>query len=493
MLVIRFRGRLLLLAAAAVALGIFWPRTSVSGQGAALAPNKAEAKYFGAASCASMACHNFNGPEGSLRSEYSTWANEDKHSKAFTVLHSPRSHRMARNLRQKEDVLATEDALCLKCHATNDGKTANVGPRYVLEDGVSCEACHGPSDRYLTSHYQYGFKEMTPEAKEKDFGLRNTKDLVKRAELCITCHVGDGSKEVNHDLIAAGHPRLNFEFAAYHGNYHKHWFDSADKARNKDFYARAWLVGQLVTAKSALDLLELRARSANDPNPEKRRPWPEFAEYACYACHKDLKVTELGENSPHHQYYKKKANLGSLPFGTWYLSALPQLTGDPGYIPASLRVEIDKVKASMERPELFAKADTDRIANEAKTASDSIKAALEQLKGKEIQPARMNALLRRYVNDGVTRADTLTWDEAAQIYLSAAALTQGLADQGAPILTAGKGREDLLSLRDRLKGSFPKNNDSPQYFSTGAMELPDKRKFPSLADQFKAIQKQLGN
>ena len=32
------------------------------------------------------------------------------------------------------------------------------------------------------------------------------------AEACAACHVGDGlDREVNHDLIAAGHPRLNFE------------------------------------------------------------------------------------------------------------------------------------------------------------------------------------------------------------------------------------------------------------------------------------------
>src|SRR5207247_703944 len=187
------------------------------------------------------------------------------------------------------------DRLCLKCHATNDGNLASTGERFALADGVGCEACHGPSQKYLTVHYLSGFKEQSPEEKETRYGLKNTKNLVKRAELCVTCHVGNETKEVNHDLIAAGHPRLNFELAGYHGIYHKHWSDLDEKSRNKDYYARLWLIGQLVSSKSALDLLAVRAETANEGNPEKRRPWPEFSEYACYACHKDLKVTELDE------------------------------------------------------------------------------------------------------------------------------------------------------------------------------------------------------
>ena len=67
------------------------------------------------------------------------------------------------------------------------------------------------------------------------------------------------------------------------------------------------------------------------------------------------------------------------------------------------------------------------------------------------------------------------------------------ADQGAPVLTPGKGREALVSLKERLKESFPKNDDSPRYYSPGAMTLPNKKTFSPLADQLKAIRTQLGN
>ena len=69
------------------------------------------------------------------------------------------------------------------------------------------------------------------------FGFMDTKNLVSRIEQCAGCHIGQDARgglplrDVNHDLIAAGHPRLNFEFAAYHENQPKHWKSSAARGR----------------------------------------------------------------------------------------------------------------------------------------------------------------------------------------------------------------------------------------------------------------------
>src|SRR5690606_14143956 len=46
--------------------------------------------------------------------------------------------------------------------------------------------------------------------------MRNNRDYVDRLDGCVRCHVGsrrdDGViRDVNHDLIAAGHPALRFE------------------------------------------------------------------------------------------------------------------------------------------------------------------------------------------------------------------------------------------------------------------------------------------
>src|SRR5262249_10382358 len=272
-----------------------WPRSPASGHQAEQSPaprGTETAKFFGVASCASMACHHFNGAKGSERSEHSTWSAWDKHARAYAVLENERSHRIVRNLYGEagaEKEPATKRKLCLECHSTYATESQR-GERFFIGDGVGCESCHGPAEKYLDTHYQAGFKNLSADQKETDFGLRNVWNLSKRTTLCTSCHVGNKDKEVNHDLIAAGHPRLNFEMGGYHGIYQKHWNDrtyvsNPSKNQPADFEARLWLLGQLTAAKSALELLESRATNANK---SADKPWPEFAEYACFACHKNL-------------------------------------------------------------------------------------------------------------------------------------------------------------------------------------------------------------
>src|SRR5262249_55514821 len=57
-----------------------------------------------------------------------------------------------------------------------------------------------------------------------------------------------------------------------------------DRARDPDYEARAWELGQALSAKAALKLLAARAHGAESGS----KPWPEFAEYDCYACHQQL-------------------------------------------------------------------------------------------------------------------------------------------------------------------------------------------------------------
>jgi len=97
---------------------------------------------------------------------------------------------------------------------------------------------------------------------------------------CAGCHVGDADRDVNHDLYAAGHPRITFEAARMHfqPDYRKHW---TEKMPQPDFEVRAWIVGQAATLRSATDLLRVRAERADKPDGI----WPEFAGYSCYSCH----------------------------------------------------------------------------------------------------------------------------------------------------------------------------------------------------------------
>jgi hypothetical protein len=97
-----------------------------------------------------------------------------------------------------------------------------------------------------------------------------------RAQGCVGCHVGEPGREVNHDLIAAGHPQLIFELDAYTANMPPHWTESSDSAASG---AQAWAAGQIVSLRQSLELLAQRARRAD---------WPELAEYECRACHHAL-------------------------------------------------------------------------------------------------------------------------------------------------------------------------------------------------------------
>src|SRR6185312_10631892 len=124
-------------------------------------------------------------------------------------------------------------------------------------------------------------------------GMARLYDIGERALACAGCHVGAPAdpergypvRDMNHDMIAAGHPRLNFDFADYQRRLPPHWQEkdrlaAAATPRPPDFEAKGWLVGRVAAAEAACRLTADRAR--------RLAPWPEFAEFNCYACHHDL-------------------------------------------------------------------------------------------------------------------------------------------------------------------------------------------------------------
>jgi hypothetical protein len=422
------RGRYLLLLLFAALAASVWPRPSRSPANDELPPPRpfpaGHIPYVGVASCASMACHNAQGPKGSLRSEYSTWAAYDPHGRAYSVLRNERSQRIAKNLRLKK--LAHQEGLCLKCHVGLGWEEASHTPGFTLEDGVGCESCHGPAGRWLTEHFKAAWRDLTPAQKQRQ-GMADTKNLVGRAGTCVVCHVGTPGGDMNHDLIAAGHPRLNFEFAAFHAVLPHHWDDRKDKDPSvdprgrPDFEARAWVVGQMVTARAALRLLAGRARLAEE-NP-KKQPWPEFAEYDCYACHHDLKDTSWRQSKAHYG----KRQPGSLPWGDWYYSMTPEALdllnkeGDPTFVEA-----LHSLKGKMQRGYPPTKA----VIAEAAAADAQLAHDLAQwLQG----PPRPLPVVGAFTTIAKERQQAdKNWDTAAQHYLSLAALYNAWTDMGRP-------------------------------------------------------------
>src|SRR5262245_10989823 len=141
-------------------------------------PDSGGLRMVGVAGCAAMACHNANGPAGSPRSEYSTWVSADPHARAYRVLFNDRSVQMQKLLAAcdptQKGTKAHQNALCLSCHGMGAG-----APARLQADGVGCERCHGPAEKWNATHYLDNFNRKTAGFVD----LRD--DLVTRMQTCM--------------------------------------------------------------------------------------------------------------------------------------------------------------------------------------------------------------------------------------------------------------------------------------------------------------------
>ncbi len=240
--------------------------------GCLLAADANEAsKYTGPGSCSSPSCHGGvqeRSETSVLQNEYSTWVVRDKHAHAFVNLTNPVGTRIAKIMG-----LGKPDAAprCLACHAL-DIPVEQRARTFDLTDGVGCENCHGPASAWLGPHTTRDWKYE----KSLELGMYNTRDLAKRTERCLTCHLGTSEKSVDHELIAAGHPDLYFELDSFMSVMPAHW-----KEVDKDpwFGVRALAVGQAV---------QLREQLRRVARESQAGIWPEYAELDCFACHHSL-------------------------------------------------------------------------------------------------------------------------------------------------------------------------------------------------------------
>lgn len=248
-------------------------------------------RVTGVTSCAAYACHGGNGPLGDDRSAYTIWMAGDLHSKAGAVLREPDAVDMAARLAGKtggKPIAPETDPRCLACHISPAVERPAQSHANV-RDGVSCESCHGAAGDWLDAHTSPSWKRLSNEEKQQR-GMLLMRDPADRVRTCIPCHVGGPGRDVDHDLIAAGHPRLNFEYMIYLAAMPRHWTESSKETATADADVRAWTYGQLITAQASAALLADRAHEAANHDPKQRSAptWPEFAEYHCDSCHHDL-------------------------------------------------------------------------------------------------------------------------------------------------------------------------------------------------------------
>ncbi len=431
--------------------------------------------YSATVTCAAASCHG-SGQIGKPGGEHSTWGDSDPHRRAYRVLYNADSVRISKNLGRS--MPAHEDASCLKCHSLDEPKhyTGEQLDDRSLSDGVSCDSCHGPSAKWNGLHYQSWWKGLSDREKYDQYGFVPTKDPVARILNCAQCHVGGRDREVNHDLIAAGHPRLSFEYTRYHFSEAyatKHW---EEKTPNPEFEVRAWLVGQAAGLRAATDLLAARAERAR----KSEAPWPEFAESSCYACHQNLGA-ELRSHSTNSLHPRKSGVLG---WQLWYASfakALPKVAGIavPGAKGPALAA-LDPLRVEMEKP--LPNAAT--VAGLAKQATAQLDAWLISIQGNasagKLAPDQLKALAATIAESAYDNATgklrDYDWDVLAQHALAFTAVYHAAGGAANPATAAWTA--PLTEIRTKL--AFPKAGgrvDSPRDFQPDSVHPGFKKLF----------------
>lgn len=142
-------------------------------------------KYVGADKC--KTCHK-KAEDGE---QHKKWE-EGPHAKAMKTLASEEAKKIAA---EKGIADPAKDAKCTKCHSTFasvDAKLLDAKTKLTLEEGVSCESCHGPGSEYKSK------KIMQDQKAAIAAGL-----IIPDEKLCIKCHNSESPTFKAFDFAAA--------------------------------------------------------------------------------------------------------------------------------------------------------------------------------------------------------------------------------------------------------------------------------------------------
>lgn len=238
--------------------------------------------HQGVTSCGGPQCHGSQSPVGTVvrQDEILTWQDPNSitgtHARAYKVLLSPLSKSIAQNLGIGP---AHEAAECLSCHAHNVA-VEQRGEDFRIDEGVTCEACHGGSSDWLTAHFAAGATHTDNIAK----GLYPTDNVIARASLCLDCHFGSDRPDqfVTHRIMGAGHPRISFELDLFTAFQQHHDVDRDYLQRKTDAGGfKSWLVGQAMAMHRSATLF-----ASNEVGTDGL--FPELYFFDCHACHQTI-------------------------------------------------------------------------------------------------------------------------------------------------------------------------------------------------------------
>jgi len=124
-------------------------------------------KYIGASKC--KMCHL----KPATGDQYNAWL-KGPHAGAMKTLAGEEAKKIAA---EKGIADPTTDPACINCHSTVAGVDAKLVATAKMDEGVSCESCHGPGSMYK------GASVMKNQAQALAKGM-----ILPTEEVCKTCH-----------------------------------------------------------------------------------------------------------------------------------------------------------------------------------------------------------------------------------------------------------------------------------------------------------------
>jgi len=136
-------------------------------------------QYVGASKC--RVCH-----KSAKRGDQFTKWQEGPHAKAYASLASEAAKKAAADAGIKGD--PQKAGQCLECHVTAYKVDAALkADSYSIEEGVSCETCHGPGSLYrkasVMNAKKYAADPAAAVAEWEKLGLIHPDE-----KLCVSCH-----------------------------------------------------------------------------------------------------------------------------------------------------------------------------------------------------------------------------------------------------------------------------------------------------------------
>jgi hypothetical protein len=254
---------------------------------------------------------------------------------------------------------------------------------------------------------------------------------------------------MNHDIIAAGHPALYFDYNTYLKAYPKHWrAGDSSTEHGAEIAAQRWLIGQIAQSDAELELLQARLTKAH-PNSI----WPEFSNFQCTGCHQQI-TTQSELSLPNNQGQRTAAQtFGKARVRMWNLDGLlafDEAFGVEKNQSQSLLKEIDQACSAAYGSTVKLEGLAELIQNK-RESNYRILSRQTNITGRLAAPIWSIEQQRRWAKLKWESLDQdPDWEQAALAYITT---------------IAGSPSEDVYPALDRLRSTliFPTGTQSPGF------------------------------